>query len=56
MPTYLVSDSIRPKMPQKLYYEPKKNHTFGKDGLKLLHSDTNAQRSLKVNCIQLEIW
>ena len=35
-----------------------KIHTFGisKEGLRLFHSDTKAQKSLKVDCIQLVIW
>ena len=35
-----------------------KIHTFGisKERLQLFHSDTKAQKSLKVDCIQLVIW
>ena len=61
MPTYLCQwFSMCKNDPETVLHcmNLKKIHTFGisKEGLQLFHSDTKAQKSLKIDCIQLVIW
>ena len=61
MPTYLCQwFSMCKNDPETVLHcmNLKKIHTFeiSKEGLQLFHSDTKAQKGLKVDCIQLVIW